>query len=144
MAALGVWLIEDDEAQSHLFSFVTQHLHPSIRVKPFFSAKEFLENFRRYSLNENSSPMIILSDLHLNDMNGLELLSLLRNEKETPKIPFILWSGSLEVETLKEAYRLGVTAYLQKPHGLSEYQDLLRSLLGFWSESSTPLWVPSS
>jgi PleD family two-component response regulator len=60
-------------------------------------------------------PDLILCDINMPFMDGLELLSLLRSTKDTSSIPVILVSGRSDIETLGKASQLGAADYLIKP-----------------------------
>ena len=72
-----------------------------------------------------SQPDLIISDLDMPEMNGFQLLTLLKETEITEKIPFIVCSGTTDKMSEYLAMTLGAIAYLKKPLNLSEIKDLV-------------------
>ena len=74
-------------------------------------------------------PDLVLSDVDMPFLNGLELLSLVRADAETASIPVILLSGSSGDETMSEAMKLGAADFLTKPITLEDLMGSIRACL---------------
>jgi CheY-like chemotaxis protein len=83
-------------------------------------------------------PNVILTDLKMPRMSGLELLRWLREHPECSVIPTIVLSGSALPADVREAYRLGANAYMAKPSNLNELVEMLRLTYEFWSLCHCP------
>jgi CheY-like chemotaxis protein len=83
-------------------------------------------------------PNIILMDLHMPRMSGLEVLQWLRQNPECSVIPVIIMSNSPFEEDVLQAYRLGANAYFEKPTNFDELQEVIRSILAFWTHAKRP------
>jgi CheY-like chemotaxis protein len=83
-------------------------------------------------------PNIIFMDLKMPGMNGFEVLQWLRKNPNCSVIPVIVLSGSGLEEDVTQAYRLGANAYFEKPTNFEQLQDILRSVLTFWSHAKRP------
>ncbi|MBL7062785.1 MAG: response regulator [Anaerolineae bacterium] len=79
-------------------------------------------------------PDLILLDLLLPGMDGLEILSRLRTDPQTADVPVVVISSSDQPTDQHTAAEIGADAYLIKPYGLAELLALLRSLLSERSE----------
>lgn len=77
-------------------------------------------------LKENPSPDLILSDLRMPAMNGLELLASVRDI--TLSVPFVLMSGHATPQEADAARSLGMNGFLSKPFTPNQLQELLRAL----------------
>jgi CheY-like chemotaxis protein len=84
------------------------------------------------------APNIILMDLKMPRLNGFEVLAWLRKHPECSVIPVVIMSSSALPQDVLQAYRLGANAYFQKPSNFSELQEILLSIIKFWSHAKRP------
>lgn len=134
MKQLHIWLIEDDDAQSALFRLLAKETHPEVKVTACESGGELIKSISD-APSEVLSDSLILSDLNLPDMTGVELLSTLREEKGLKAVPFLLFSGSSDGKNVESAYLAGANAYIEKPEGIQQFKDLIHSIIAFWSRT---------
>jgi CheY-like chemotaxis protein len=83
-------------------------------------------------------PNIVFMDLKMPRLNGFEVLEWLRKHPDCSVIPVIIMSSSAMPEDILRAYRLGANAYFQKPMNFHQLQDVLQSILKFWSHAERP------
>ena len=86
-------------------------------------------------------PDLLLLDLKMPRVTGLEVLRWLRRHRECAKIPTIMLSGSGLEADVEEAYRLGVNTYFTKPNELGKLSELLHLLIQYWARSQRPQHV---
>jgi CheY-like chemotaxis protein len=102
-------------------------------------AVEYLEGEGKYAKrDEFPFPKVIISDLKMPRVNGLELLKWLRSHPHCAIIPAILLSGSTLEADIMKAYQLGANTYFRKPTSFGELVDLLRTLRDYWERSELP------
>ena len=77
-------------------------------------------------------PAVILLDLKLPRVSGLEVLRRIRAVPETRHLPVVIMTASREDEDLLRGYSLGANAYLRKPVDFGEFAEAARVLAGFW------------
>jgi two-component system response regulator len=77
-------------------------------------------------------PKLIVLDLKLPRVNGMEVLQLLKTNPHTRTIPVVVWSSSQEKRDLAAAYRLGVNSYLVKPLDFDELTELIQTMGRYW------------
>ena len=75
---------------------------------------------------------MILLDLKLPLVNGLEVLRQLRADPRTRMIPVVVLTSSLEDRDIVESYRLGVNSYIVKPVDFEQFTETLRTLGNYW------------
>ena len=83
-------------------------------------------------------PILILLDLKLPKISGLELLKIIRDDPELRRIPVVALTSSRESRDVEEAYRLGVNAFVVKPIAFEELNSCLRQLGWFWTLINEP------
>jgi two-component system response regulator len=79
-------------------------------------------------------PLLVLLDLKLPLRGGLEALAWMRATPRLRRIPIVVLSSSLEPRDVAAAYDLGANAYLVKPMGLEDLENLVRCVKSFWLE----------
>ena len=107
-----ILVIDDDATMRHLLRLHLMALQHSVEV-----AADAAEAIRTIL---EKTPDLIISDLNMPYMDGLELLKALRGDEITKRVPVIVLTGSTSDENWMEAMRLGVTRYVIKPVQLDE------------------------
>ena len=77
-------------------------------------------------------PKVVVMDLKLPKLSGLEVLRELRNDPRTRPIPVVILTSSNQNKDLAEAYRLGVNSYIQKPVDFSEFDRVIKEMGHYW------------
>jgi CheY-like chemotaxis protein len=83
-------------------------------------------------------PNVVLMDLKMPRMDGLDVLKWLRQHPECSIIPVVIFSSSALDDDVLQAYRLGANAYFEKPTDFQQLQAILQSILTFWSHAKRP------
>jgi len=77
-------------------------------------------------------PKVVLLDLKLPKINGLEVLKELKSDARTRPVPVVVMTSSREPRDLVRGYELGANSYIQKPIDFDEYQKIIRDLGHYW------------
>lgn len=78
-------------------------------------------------------PVVVLLDLKMPKMNGLEVLAKMKSDPALKKIPVVMLTSSREEPDLKESYALGVNAYVVKPVDFKKFVESVKALGFFWA-----------
>jgi two-component system response regulator len=78
-------------------------------------------------------PLLVLLDLKLPRVDGLEVVARLRSEARTRTLPIVILSSSSEQEDVIRGYRLGANSYVRKPIDFVQFQDTVGRLGLYWS-----------
>jgi CheY-like chemotaxis protein len=84
------------------------------------------------------NPAVVLLDLKLPKIDGLELLKMVREHEQTGRTPVVLLTSSREERDVVEGYRLGVNAYVVKPVEFREFVQAIQDLGVFWAVLNEP------
>ena len=129
-------LVEDDpnDVELTLIALRKHKLANKIHVvRDGEEALDFL--FARGAYAERSSngpPKVILLDLKLPKISGLEVLKVIKNDPRTKAVPVVVMTSSREQRDMVEGYRLGVNSYIQKPIDFNQFQTTIKDLGYYW------------
>lgn len=84
------------------------------------------------------NPAVVLLDLKLPRVDGLQVLASIRSDATLRSIPVVILTSSREEQDLVASYNLGVNAYVVKPVGFREFIDAIRDLGVFWAVLNEP------
>ncbi|MFV0541160.1 MAG: response regulator [Aestuariibaculum sp.] len=128
MKPLLLMLIEDDEIESIKFDRALSRLNRPYKTIQAKNGEEALK-----TLNETPSlPHLIIMDLNMPKMNGLEFLSALKQNSKLLHIPIIVLTTSENTDDVTEAYRQGVAGYIVKPLKYDDYLNKIKTLIEYW------------
>ena len=86
-----------------------------------------------YSNREKENPAVILLDIKMPRMDGIEVLQAIKNNQELKAIPVVMLTSSREEPDLKKCYELGVNAYVVKPVNFKDFFEAVKNLGVFWA-----------
>lgn len=84
------------------------------------------------------NPAVVLLDLKLPKVDGLQVLAELKNDEELQQVPVVMLTSSREEPDLLKSYKLGVNAYVVKPVGFEDFLRAVQELGGFWAVLNEP------
>jgi two-component system response regulator len=114
----------------------TQRVHT---VRDGVEALEFLFRTGRYAGRAVSAdPKLVLLDLKLPLLDGIEVLRQIKGDARTKSIPVVAMTASREERDVLESYRLGVNSYVVKPVDFDEFTAVIRMLGEYWLVLNTP------
>jgi chemotaxis family two-component system response regulator Rcp1 len=130
---LHVLLVEDNKGDAHLLQLLLAEANKSVRVHLVADGVQAMA-FLRYQgpYLDVPRPDIILLDLHMPNMGGLEVLAQLKSDPWFRTIPIIVLTSSPSETDLVQSYKLMANCYLAKPRALKEFESLVKSLNDFW------------
>jgi CheY-like chemotaxis protein len=142
-----ILLAEDDPNDLTLFRYAVAdsateaRININVRVvRDGVEAIEYLGGDGNFAdRNIHVFPDLIVLDLKMPKLTGLDVLKWLGENPDYHRIPKILLSGSSEERDIEEAYQLGVNTYFQKPATLDEYRELVHHMILYWSHTKRPV-----
>ena len=142
MSALRRVLLAEDNAKDvelTLAALDEHHLaNDVVVVRDGAEAWEYLCREGRYAQRPPGSPAVVLLDLKMPKVDGLEVLRRMRADETLRTIPVVMLTSSREEKDLVESYRLGVNAYVVKPVAFEAFMHSVKSLGLFWAVLNEP------
>jgi CheY-like chemotaxis protein len=96
-------------------------------------ALDYMYRRGEYSARTDGEPAVILLDLKMPRVDGIEVLRQLKADARFRAIPVVVMTSSREDKDLARCYELGVNAYVVKPLSFHEFADAIRTLGTFWA-----------
>jgi CheY-like chemotaxis protein len=139
---IEILLVEDNAADVELTqrAFEADHLANRIEVvRDGEEALDFLFCRGDYAHRSfNAPPRLVLMDLKLPKVHGLEVLRQVKADPRTRAIPIIVMTSSTEEGDLVRSYHYGVNSYIQKPVDFAEFQKIVKTLGLYWLLVNAP------
>ena len=101
-------------------------------VKDGQEALDFLFRHGEYARREDTVPRLVLLDLKMPRVDGIEVLKAIRAEEKTKRIPVVIMTSSQEERDVARSYDLGVNSYVVKPVDFNALTDLARQAGYYW------------
>jgi CheY-like chemotaxis protein len=102
-------------------------------VRDGAEALDYLYRRGAYRLREEGNPVVLLLDLKMPKVDGLQVLRQIKQDDALRQMPVVMLTSSREESDLVESYRLGVNAYVVKPVEFSRFVEAVRELGVFWA-----------
>ena len=137
-----ILLVEDnlEDVELTLHALRQQHLANDIQVvRDGEEALDFLFCRGPYSQRSfESPPRVVLLDLKLPKVDGLEVLRQIKSDPRTKAIPIVILTASREEKDMVNGYRLGVNGYIQKPVDFDKFRETVKQLGLYWLVVNEP------
>ena len=142
MESLGrILLVEDDrkDVELTLTALEEYNLANSVVVaSDGEQALDYLYFSGRFAQRPRENPAVLLLDLKLPKIGGLEVLKQIRSDVKLKMIPVVVLTSSQEDQDVVASYKLGVNAYVVKPLGFREFVNAVKELGLFWALINEP------
>jgi len=135
-----VLLVEDDQddAVLTLRALKKNNIENKVYVvRDGEEALDFLFCTNKFAKRDpHDMPQLILLDMELPNMNGLEVLHRVRADERTRRLPVVILSSSNEEQVIVESYKSGANSYVSKPTNFAQFMESVRQLGSYWLDSS--------
>jgi len=131
-----ILLVEDNPKDLELTLYALKNNNLSNHIEVVRDGEEALDfifcknAYAKRSLN--NQPKVILLDLKLPKIDGLEVINIIKKSPETRSIPIVVLTSSREEKDLIESYKLGVNSYMVKPIDFNQFTQAVREIGYYW------------
>jgi CheY-like chemotaxis protein len=142
MNTLGsILIVEDDPRDVELTLTALEEYNLANAVVVTRDGQEALDYLYRrgkFNTRSNGNPAVMLLDLKLPKIDGLEVLKQVRSDEHLKMIPVVVLTSSHEEKDMMRSYQLGVNAYVVKPVDFHEFVNAVKELGVFWAVINEP------
>ena len=101
-------------------------------------ALDYLYSRGTYAGRRGGNPALVLLDLKMPKVDGLDVLRMIKSDPALRTIPVVMLTSSREEQDLLRSYELGVNGYVVKPVDFNDFMDAVRRIGGFWAVVNEP------
>ena len=137
-----ILIVEDDVGDAHLALAVLRDLCLDQHACVLSTGSDALDWLRRrgkYADRPPGNPTVVVLDVKLPGLSGLDVLAEMRADAELRHIAVVMFSASDQERDLRQAYELGANAYVVKAIDFAAYKKKLSLLIQFWAATNEPL-----
>src|ERR1700755_1807720 len=142
MSELGrILIVEDDprDVELTLTALGEYNLANEVVVtRDGEEALDYLYCRGKFGTRSNDNPAVLLLDLKLPKVDGLQVLQQIRSDENLKLIPVVVLTSSHEEKDMMRSYKLGVNAYVVKPVDFHEFVNAIKELGVFWAVVNEP------
>ncbi len=124
-------LVEDNIANMELTKLAFRKLELPLEVIHVFDGYELIDLLENSNLEDVA---LILLDLNMPKLGGLEVLKIMDENEELCKLPVIVFSTSSNEEDVYACYEFGANAYVNKPIDINEFHKTIEAIAHFWGD----------
>ena len=135
-AMKAIILVEDNPHDAELALTTFQELNLANEVIVLNDGMEVLDYLYcrgKYERRTGGHPAVILLDLNMPKMSGVEVLRAIKNDEYLRAIPIVMLTSSREERDLADCYKMGTTAYVVKPVDFQQFVQVMKHLGRFWA-----------
>jgi CheY-like chemotaxis protein len=130
-----ILLVEDDQVDVMTVKRALDEIHVT---NPIINEENGEEGLRYLRDSANERPCLILLDLNMPVMNGVEFLQVVKQDANLRRIPVVVLTTSEEQQDKINSFDLGVAGYMAKPVNYRQFVEVMRTLDAYWTISEVP------
>jgi two-component system response regulator len=134
--AVEILLVDDNDADAELVVRALRKSHVAnkvARLRDGVEALEFLFREGAFGQRRGAQPRLVLLDLKMPRLGGMDVLRRLKADERTRAIPVVVLTSSAEKQDLADSYQLGVNSYLVKPVEFSAFSGVVTQTGLYWA-----------
>ena len=139
---LDILLVEDNESDAEMTNRILRKNNIAsklLHLRDGAMALDYLFAEGIYAERQiENMPKVIMLDLKMPKVNGIEVLQRIKSDERTKKIPVVILTSSKENPDIKKCYELGANSYVVKPVEFDEFHKAITSLGLYWLISNQP------
>ena len=131
-----ILLVEDSMADAEMAMDALREAHlanPVVHVEDGVECLDYLYARGAWASREAGDPAVVLLDIKMPRMNGLDVLTQMRSDERLRRVPVVILSSSREESDLARSWDLGANAYVIKPVDVDQFFEAVRTLGQFWA-----------
>src|SRR3989338_4801218 len=130
-----ILMVEDDQVDVMTVKRALKEIHVTNPLVNLENGEEALKYLRD---SKSTKPCIILLDLNMPIMNGIEFLQVAKRDAQLKRIPVVVLTTSEEQQDKVNSFNLGVAGYMAKPVDYRQFVEVMRTIDAYWTISELP------
>lgn len=132
-------IIEDDLDDQDILTDILKELNYNNEIVFFSDSLKALD----YLTNEDIEPFLVLSDINMPKLNGMELREKIHNNEDLrmKSIPYLFFSTSAEQKHVIDAYSRSIQGFFIKPNSFDKLKSIIRKIVEYWQECESPNYI---
>lgn len=130
-----ILLVEDDTVDVLTIKRSLQEIHVTNYVEVAENGEDALRKLRAYTYEH---PCLILLDLNMPRMGGIEFLTIIKHDEVFKRIPVVVLTTSSDEQDKIESFNLGVAGYMIKPVDYQQFVEVVKTINLYWTLSEVP------
>ena len=127
-----VLVVEDSDVDFDILCSVVTDLKRPIRLEREVSGEDTIEFLEKSIASQIDLPSLVLMDLNLIGISGIDVVKKIRSHSDLCKIPLVILSTSKSQSDVDAAYKAGANSYVAKPLKLEKFELVIENLLDYW------------
>ena len=136
-----ILLVEDDPNDTELIIMTLEEnklANEVVHVRDGKEALDYLKRLGPFASKQGEYPALVILDLKLPKVSGLEVLTEMRNDEKLKVIPVVIFTSSQEEQDIVDGYRLGTNGYVVKPLDFHQFVEAVKQTGVFWGIINEP------
>jgi len=129
-------VIEDEKIDAISIGQVLKQQFPGIELEVVTNGEQALDWIQRFRPAADEMLSLVLMDLTIPRMSGLDLISEFKGHQHLRGVPIVILSGSESPQAINAAYKSGACGYVVKPNTAAEMRGVLRKTLDYWLDAN--------
>lgn len=129
---LRLLLVEDSPADALLFAKAIEPFGDEVALECMSDSELVMDYLGRAAAAPEKAVELVILDLSLPKISGLQLLKTIKGNSQTAIIPTLILTNSISRREMQEAYRLGAAGFMQKSAQLAEYRASIETVIRYW------------
>jgi len=131
-----ILIVDDDDEDQEFVKMAIEQLQLPNEIMFFDTGQSLID----FLLTTTTKPLVIISDIKLPGMNGLQLRKHINDDPflKRKAIPFIFFSAAVSQPIINDAFEMTVQGFFEKGKSLEELQENIRLIIGYWRNSKHP------
>lgn len=133
-----VLMAEDSEIDVELFKAAIKNSETQFQLEVVENGEELIRYLKKEDpYSQKNAPHIILLDINMPRMNGIEALKIIKHDDDLKIIPVIMLTCSSREEDIRACYANYANSYIQKPFSITEFIKIINNFSQFWFSAAT-------
>jgi CheY-like chemotaxis protein len=130
-----ILLVEDDSVDAMTVKRALKELNVTNQLVHSIDGEQALEYLKT---DDNKKPCVILLDLNMPKMNGIEFLQAVKEDEKLKKTPIVVLTTSKEENDVTTSFRFSIAGYMVKPVDYKKFVEAIRAINLYWTLSELP------